>query len=61
MRQILRITLLGIAFAATFSANVATVAGHSYAGPRAYYCEYPKSITAEGHTVTTPEICVPSP
>jgi len=57
----LRITLLSCAFVATFGATVATVPTHSSAAGRAYFCEYPKSVTAEGHTVTTPEICVPSP
>ena len=31
------------------------------ASPRAYFCEYPKSVTVSGHTVTTPTVCVPSP
>jgi hypothetical protein len=27
--------------------------------PTSYLCQYPVSVTAAGHTVSTPEVCVP--
>jgi hypothetical protein len=57
-----RVVLPSLAFATLASADVSAVtAVHPYGGHQAYFCEYPKSVTAEGHTVTTPTICVPSP
>jgi hypothetical protein len=56
-----RIVLLAMTFAPPLSANLAAATPHVGAAPRAYYCEYPKSVTVAKRTVTTPEICIPSP
>lgn len=61
MRPILRVVLSLLAFAPALSVNVAATPTHLSAEPQAYFCEYPKSVTVWGHTVTTPTICVPSP
>ena len=62
MRHIARVVLPPLALATLTGLNVTAVtAAHASAGHQAYFCEYPKSVTAEGHTVSTPTICVPSP
>lgn len=61
MSHIVRFVLPAVALATVVSANLAATPIHVSAIPTAYYCEYPKSVTVWGHTVTTPTICVPSP
>lgn len=57
MRLFVAFVALGVAVAP----NLAATSSRVSANPTAYYCEYPKSVTVAGHTVTTPEICVPAP
>lgn len=57
----MRLALTFVAVATASSVNLATITPVVTAGHQAYYCEYPKSVTVGKHTVTTPEICVPSP
>lgn len=62
MSHIVRVVLTPLALATLAGLNVTAItAAHPSAGHQAYFCEYPKSVTTEGHTVTTPTICVPSP
>ena len=57
MRLVAAFVALGVAAVANLTAASSAVS----ADPSAYYCEYPKSVTVAGQTVTTPTICVPSP
>lgn len=57
----MRLALIFVAVATTLSVTTATTMPVVTAGHDAYYCEYPKSVTVGQQTVTTPEICVPSP
>lgn len=57
----MRFIAVFVALGAVAGANHAVIAARVSASPQAYYCEYPKSVTVAGHTVTTPQICVPAP
>jgi len=53
--------VLVVAALAAVVASGATAPHGAQADPTKFFCVFSKSVTAEGHTASTPTICVPSP
>ena len=57
MRRLLAVIVTVLIAAGIVTATAASATSAS--SPNETLCIYPKSLTVGGHTVTTPEICIP--